>query len=140
MSCRFPFKLCTILTPKRSSKYLSHVGSYGFASPLIFVCRSMGDRVCVEELDFSCRSILFLYFSAEHPVPLSNGMKVFIFHPFSRFLWVSSFGPLPQCSEDRIIHFHEGLFARYVPVIVCPTPDFGIKLHYQVPGCRLSIF
>jgi len=97
------------------------------------------DRVSIEELDVPCSSILFLYFPAEHPVPLSNGMKVFILYPSSRFLRVSSFGPLPQCSEDRIIHFHKGLFARYVPVIVCPTPDFGIELHYQIPGCRLSI-
>src|SRR5947209_5386048 len=94
----------------------------------------------IKELDVPSDPISFLDFPAEHPVALSDGMKVLVLHPPSRFLWVSSFGPLPQCSEDRIIHFHEGLFARYVPVIVCPTPDFGIELHDQVPGCRLSIF
>jgi hypothetical protein len=108
--------------------------------PFDFSVPLYGNCVRVEELDVLCGSILFLYLPTKHPVPLSDGMEVFIFHPSSGFVWMPSFGPLPECSEDRIIHFHKGLFARYMPMIVCPAPDFGVELYDQVSGCRLSIF
>src|SRR5260370_6162061 len=41
-SDRFPFRLCTIFTSSRFSKYVSHSGSYGLASLRILTCLSIG--------------------------------------------------------------------------------------------------
>ncbi len=41
-NCRRPRRLLLIFTPRRSSKYTSQAGSYGFAAPLILTCRLIG--------------------------------------------------------------------------------------------------
>ena len=63
--------------------------SFDFRVPLYRDC------VGVEELNLSGGSVLFLYFSAKHPISLPNGMKVFLFYPSSWLFWMPPFGPLP---------------------------------------------
>src|SRR5258708_25600718 len=41
LSCRFPFRLCTIFTPERSSQYISPPRPPAFASPPLSACRSL---------------------------------------------------------------------------------------------------
>jgi hypothetical protein len=46
-------------------------------------------------------------------------------------------GPLPQTAEDGGIYTLEDAFAHRVPVIVGPTPYFGVQPIDQF-GCRQS--
>jgi hypothetical protein len=64
--------------------------------------------------------------SEESPVVVSLPLKVFLFEPASGFLLVPSSGPLPQTDEDGAVDALKDAFAHRVPVIVGPTPDFGI--------------
>ena len=52
---------------------------------------------------------------------------------------MSAFSPLPQAEIDSVIHLDKGLFAGYVLMIVCPTPNKGVELTYQVSCCSLLI-
>src|SRR6266446_1383227 len=46
--------------------------------------------------------------------------------------------PLPQLIEDGVIHACECAFAHNVPMIVCPTTNFGIEQIDQIGGRHTS--
>lgn len=48
---------------------------------------------------------------------------------------MSAFCPLPQHRKDSVVHLGEGLLAYDVPVIVGPSPNFGVELGNEV-SCR----
>src|SRR6266853_4700684 len=50
------------------------------------------------------------------------------------FLLVPSSGPLPQTYEDGVIHAMKNAFTHYMPVIVSPTPYFGVEPINQIGG------
>ena len=68
----------------------------------------------------------------EYPVVSSLPFKIFLFEPAWRFLLVSSPGPLPQTSEDGVINVAKGAFTHHVPVIIDPTPYFGVEPTDQI--------
>ena len=41
-------------------------------------------------------------------------------------------GPLPQTSEDSVINAVKGAFTHHVPVIIDPTPYFGVEPTDQI--------
>ena len=43
-------------------------------------------------------------------------------------------GPLPQTSEDGVINAVKGAFTHHVPVIIDPTPYFGVEPTDQIGG------
>jgi hypothetical protein len=63
----------------------------------------------------------------EYPVVSSLPFKIFLFEPAWGFLLVPSPGPLPQTSEDDVINAVKGAFTHHVPVIIDPTPYFGVE-------------
>jgi hypothetical protein len=54
-------------------------------------------------------------------------LKIFLREPATRLLLVSSSDPLPQTTEDSMVKAMESAFTHYMPVIVGPTPYFGIQ-------------
>src|SRR5258708_18389706 len=78
---------------------------------------------CVDEVN--CQGLPFpsLYLPSEHPLPLTNGMKVFLFHPSPPFLRMPPLCPLPEEFKDSMIHEIKGSLARHMPVIQGPPPN-----------------
>ena len=72
--------------------------------------------------------------SEEGPVSTSVLLKVFLFEPTGRFLWVSSPGPLPQTNEDGVVDARKDAFTHDVPMIIGPTPYFGVEPTDQIGG------
>jgi hypothetical protein len=61
-------------------------------------------------------------------------LKIFLFEPATGLFRMSSSGPLPQTSEDDAVNTFKHPFTDYVPVIVGPTPYFGIQPINQLGG------
>ena len=78
--------------------------------------------------------LLITGFPEEVPVTAPMPLKIFQFEPARVFLRVSSSGPLPQTIEDCVINAMERAFARRVPMIICPTPYFGVEFLNQIGG------
>src|SRR5260370_32504577 len=59
---------------------------------------------CVDEVN--CQGLPFpsLYLPSEHPLPLTNGVKVFLFQPSPPFLRMPPLSPLPPEFKDCLIH------------------------------------
>lgn len=70
-----------------------------------------GHGVGVEQLDLARVSLVVLYFSAKHPLPVADGVEIFFFDPPVRFPWMPAFSPLPQTLIYSVVYFAEGLFA-----------------------------
>ena len=51
-------------------------------------------RLCVSSLDNS----------AEYPVPVTLGVKIFLSYPVTGFVWMPSSRPSPQYPEDEMVH------------------------------------
>jgi len=66
-------------------------------------------------------------FPEEDPVVLSLLLKVFLFEPASRLFWMPSSGPLPQTDEDGVVNALENALTHHVPMIIGPTPYFGVQ-------------
>ena len=73
-------------------------------------------------------------FAEEGPVPTTTWRKVLLFAPTCVFVWVSSSCPSPQTREDMVINADERVLTHHVPMIVGPTPDFGVELMNQIGG------
>ena len=66
-------------------------------------------------------------FPEESPVVLSLPLKIFLFEPASGLFWMPSSGPLPQTDEDSVVNALKDTFTHDVPVIVGPSPYFGVQ-------------
>ena len=97
------------------------------------------DTFGLEQSNRLSRSILSKNFSLEYPVLPTDGLEVFLLHPFDGLLWVSPFCPLPERTEDRMVYLREGFRAYHVAVIVCPSPNFRVELSDQVSGGGLLV-
>ena len=75
----------------------------------------------------------------EHPVTLPDDVKVLIFDPSARLVWMPAFRPLPQGAEERVVYRREGLFTAHMAVIVRPPPDQRIELRNQIFRFSLRI-
>jgi len=70
----------------------------------------------------------------EGPVVSSVRLKVFPFEPAGRFFRVPSPGPLPQTNEDGVINARKDAFAHHVPMVIGPSPYFGVEPIDQFGG------
>jgi hypothetical protein len=129
-------------TPKR----VQHVLFFAFLE-VDFVCRivwvSLASDFDVSFNGYATREqqpylielpLLITCFPKEEPVTAPMPLKIFLFEPAWVFFRVSSSGPLPQTIEDCVINAIERAFARRVPMIVCPTPYFGVEFPDQIGG------
>jgi hypothetical protein len=73
-------------------------------------------------------------FTEEGPVATTMRRKVLLFAPACGFVRVSSSCPSPQTREDVVIHAGKRACAHHVPMIVGPTPDFGVEYTDQIGG------
>src|SRR6266446_2737636 len=48
--------------------------------------------------------------------------KVACFHPFTAFVWVSAFCPVPEHLPLGMFHFSEDIFGCRVSVVIRPSP------------------
>jgi hypothetical protein len=73
-------------------------------------------------------------FTEEGPVTTTMRRKVLLFAPARGFVRVSSSCPSPQTREDVVIHAGKRACTHHVPMIVGPTPDFGVEVMDQIGG------
>jgi hypothetical protein len=66
-------------------------------------------------------------FSKQRPVPTLMPLKVLLSEPAWVFISVSSSCPPPQSMEDDGIDAVENTLADHMPMIVRPTPNFGVE-------------
>ena len=93
-----------------------------------------GDATREQQPHLSWLPLLITCFPEEAPVTAPMPLKIFPFEPAWVFIRVSSSGPLPQTIEDCAINAMERAFARRVPMIICPTPYFGVEFLNQIGG------
>ena len=65
--------------------------------------------------------------SEEPPVVMPLSLKIFLLEPDSGLSLVPSSYPLPQTNEDGIVDAFENALTHDVPVIIGPTPYFGVQ-------------
>ena len=65
--------------------------------------------------------------SEESPVVMSLLLKIFLLEPDARLSLVPSSHPLPQADEDGVVDALENALTHEVPVIIGPTPYFGVQ-------------
>jgi hypothetical protein len=80
---------------------------------------------------FRERVFLPVLLSVKDPVVSSNGLEVFLRNPLVRFLWMSSFHPLPESSIDRVVYVLEHICADNVAMILRPPTNDGIEQQDQ---------
>ena len=73
-------------------------------------------------------------FAEEGPVTTTARRKVLLFAPACVLVRVSSSCPLPQTRENVVIHASERPCTHHVPMIVGPTPNFGVEYTDQIGG------
>ena len=73
-------------------------------------------------------------FTEEGPVTTTTSCKILLFAPACGLVRVSSSYPSPQTREDVVIHACKRACTHYVPIIVSPTPDFGVEFMDQIGG------
>src|SRR5258708_13135119 len=73
-------------------------------------------------------------FSEEGPVRARTPSKVILFAPACGLVRVSSSCPSPQTREDVVIHACKRACTHHMPMIVSPTPDFGVEFMDQIGG------
>lgn len=99
------------------------------------MCRSMATLFALPQANGLHNPLLSQDFSTEHPVLPLKRLEVFLRDPLLGLLCVSAFCPLPQHRKDGVVHRGCGLLAYDVPVIVGPSPNFGVELGNEV-SCR----
>jgi len=85
-----------------------------------------GDRGCV---GFAQCGLLL----KECPVAIAP--KVARFHPFTSFVRVSAFRPVPEHLPLSMSNFCEDVFGRRVPVVVRPSSNNGVEIPHNL-HCR----
>jgi len=73
-------------------------------------------------------------FTEEGPVTTTMQRKVLLLAPARGLVRVSSSCPSPQTREDVVINAAKRAFTHRVPMIVGPTPDFGVEFMDQIGG------
>ncbi len=79
-------------------------------------------------------ALVITRFTEEGPVTTTSRRKVFLFAPACVLVRVSSSCPLPQTREDVVIHAGKRACTHHVPMIVGPTPNFGVEFTNQIGG------
>lgn len=131
---RIPEKAKCPSTPKRFRHmspfaflevgFMGRIVRVGFAFDLDV---SLDGRAAGVQQSHSVRyALVVARFAEEDPIIHSLLPKVFLFEPAWRFLRVPSSSPLPETIEDSVVNALENAFADHVPVIVGPTPYFGV--------------
>ena len=67
---------------------------------------------------------------AKDPVALADGLEVFLLDPAHTFIWMPSFRPVPERFVGGIVRIGENVFATSVTVVVGPSPNDRVQLHY----------
>ena len=137
-------------TPKR----FLHMGSFAFVE-VGFIGRVVRVRVTFDfnvsfdgcaigmpQPDRTGLCMVIPRFAEEGPVPTTTWRKVLPFAPACVFVWMSSSCPSPQTREDFVINTAKCVLTHHVPMIVGPTPDFGVEFMDQIggPSAALIVF
>jgi hypothetical protein len=77
-------------------------------------------------------SLVIAHFTGEAPVPPPVLMEIFLFDPAQGFIAVTSSGPLPQATENLVVHTSKRAFTRDVPMIIGRTSNLGVELINQI--------
>jgi hypothetical protein len=72
-------------------------------------------------------ALVITLFTEEGPVTTTTRGKVLLFAPACVLVRVSSSCPLPETREDMVIHAGKRACTHHVPMIVGPTPNFGVE-------------
>jgi hypothetical protein len=137
-----PEKAKRTSTPKR----FLHMGSFTLFK-VGFIGRVVGVRVTfdfnvsldgcatgVAQPNLAWLPLVIARFTEEGPVTTTMRRKVLLFAPAGGLVRVSSSCPSPQAREDVVIHAGKRACTHHVPMIVGPTPDFGVELMDQIGG------
>jgi hypothetical protein len=130
-----PEKAKRTSTPKR----FLHMGSFAVFE-VRFIGRVVGVRVTfdfnvsldgcatdVAQPNLAWLPLVITRFTEEGPVTTTMRRKILLFAPACVLVRVSSSCPSPQTGEDFVINASERAFTHHVPMIVGPTPDFGVE-------------
>ncbi|MGC2539452.1 MAG: hypothetical protein WA350_21910, partial [Candidatus Sulfotelmatobacter sp.] len=93
-----------------------------------------GDATGVVQPNLAWLPLVIARFTEEGPVTTTTQRKVLVFAPACVLVRVSSSCPSPQTREDVVIHASERACTHHLPMIVGPTPDFGVELMDQIGG------
>ncbi len=135
----FPFKVVCHFHIETFFKVRLPFRVIGISFTLDFDMSFDGDVFCLEQANGLECPILSKDFSMKDPVLPFNGREVFLLNPFESFLWVSPFCPLPQRAEDGVVHFREGFFTHHMPVVIRPSPNFGVQLGDEISSRGLFV-
>ena len=94
-----------------------------------------GRAICKAQPHGLWVALAIVRFPEKTPLIQPLSPKILLFEPTAGFFWMSSPGPLPQTVEDCVVYALKDAFTHRVPVIVGPTPYFGIQPVNQL-GCR----
>ena len=108
------FPLGIVWVGRRSDLDVAHDGEFGR----------------LEEMDSAVTTVLVPHPTGKSPILT----KVFGPYPAGALVVVSPFRPSPDCLEYLVVCSAEGSLADHVTVVVCPSSDDRIELHYQVSG------
>jgi hypothetical protein len=135
-----PEKTKRTSTPKR----FLHMGSFALFE-VGFIGRVVGVRVTfdfnvslngcatgVAQPNLAWLPLVITRFTEEGPVTTTVRHKILLFAPACVLVRVSSSCPSPQTREDFVINANERALTDHVPMIVDPTPDFGVELMDQI--------
>jgi hypothetical protein len=93
-----------------------------------------GDAPGVAQPNLTRLPLVIAGFTEEGPVTTTMRRTVLLFAPACGFVRVSSSCPSPQTREDVVIHAGKRAGTHHVPMIVSPTPDFGVEYTDQIGG------
>jgi hypothetical protein len=137
-----PEKAKRTSTPKR----FLHMGSFALFE-VDFIGGVVGVRVTfdfnvsldggatgVAQPNLTGLPLVIARFTEEGPVTTTTQSKVLLFAPACVLVRVSSSCPSPQTREDVVIHAGKRACTHHVPMIVSPTPDFGVEVMDQIGG------
>jgi hypothetical protein len=137
-----PEKAKRTSTPKR----VLHRGFFALCE-VGFIGRVVGVRVTfdfnvsldgcatgVAQPNLAWLPLVITRFTEEGPVTTTMQRKVLVFAPACVLVRVSSSCPSPQTREDFVINASERALTHHMPMIVGPTPDFGVELMDQIGG------
>jgi len=104
---------------------ISRIVRVGFAFD--FDVSLNGRAICEPQPHCLWAALVIVRFPEKAPVVKSLPPKVLLFEPAAGFFWMPSPGPSPQTPDDGGVHALKDSFTHHMPVIVGPTPYFGIQ-------------
>ena len=137
-----PEKAKRTSTPKR----FLHMSSFalfevGFIGRVVGVRVSFDFNVSLEgcatgvaQPNLAWLALVITRFTEEGPVTTTMRHKILLFAPACVLVRVSSSCPSPQTREDFVINTAKCVLTHHVPMIVGPTPDFGVEFMDQIGG------